>query len=81
MHLKVFIDTPDIIRQQRRIDRDKRNRARDLDSILNQYKKTVAPMFKEYINPMKDIADLVISENQKKDAYINKLFKYINSNL
>ena len=81
MHLKVFIDTPDIIRQQRRIDRDKRNRARDLDSILNQYKKTVAPMFKEYINPMKDIADLVISENKKKDAYINKLFKYINSNL
>ena len=81
MHLKVFIDTPDIIRQQRRIHRDKRNRARDLDSILNQYKKTVAPMFKEYISPMKNIADLVISGNKKKDADINKLFKYINSSL
>ena len=50
-------------------------------NLLNQYKNTVAPMFKEYINPMKDIADLVISENKKKDADINKLFKYINSNL
>jgi uridine kinase len=81
MHLKVFIDTPDIIRKKRRIDRDKKNRARDLNSILTQYKKTVTPMFKEYIKPMKDIADLVISENKKKDADINKLFKYINSNL
>tara|TARA_B110000116_G_scaffold220288_1_gene198397 strand:- start:214 stop:825 length:612 start_codon:yes stop_codon:yes gene_type:complete len=81
IHLKVFIDTPDIVRKKRRIDRDKKNRARDLDSILHQYKKTVAPMFKEYISPMKNIADLVISGNKKKDAYINKLFKYINSSL
>ena len=30
---------------------------------------------------MKGIADLVIYENEEKDAYINKLFKYINSNI
>lgn len=81
MNLKVFIDTPNTLRKTRRIERDKKNRARNLDSILNQYKNTVAPMFKTYIYPMKGIADLVIYENEEKDAYINKLFKYINSNI
>jgi len=76
---KVYLDTPDIIRKERRIIRDKNYRGRTHKSILKQYEDTVHPMYKQYIEPMKKYSDLIIKENSKNSNEINKLTNYINS--
>ena len=78
INLKVFIDTPNKIRKERRIKRDKNKRGRSLSSINSQYTKTVEPMYKKYIFPMKQYSDIIIKDNSEKKSKINKLSNHIN---
>ena len=75
MTLKVFIEVNDVLRLKRRIERDIKTRGRDTESILNQYHKTVRPMYLKYVNPTKDYADLIINNN---DSSFNLLCYNIN---
>ena len=77
MDYKVFIETTNKTRKERRINRDKISRDRTLESILNQYEKMVEPMYEKYIKPMKNVSNLIIKENDKNNININKLFKFI----
>ena len=76
---KVYLDTPDIIRKERRIIRDKNYRGRTHKSILKQYENTDYPMYKQYIEPMKKYSDLIIKDNSENSNEINILTNYINS--
>ena len=58
--LKLFIDTPLDICLARRIERDVNERGRTVDSVLSQYQKTVRPMYREFIEPSKFHADLIV---------------------
>lgn len=58
--LKIFVDTPSDERLSRRIERDTLQRNRSLKSIIKQWRKTVRPMYREYIEPQKLRADLII---------------------
>ena len=77
MNFKIFIDTSNETRKKRRIKRDKKNRDRTLESILNQYEKTVEPMYKKYIYPLKNECDIIIKENEKNYTNFNILFRYL----
>ncbi len=57
---KIYIDTPMDICFIRRLQRDTTVRGRTVDSVINQYLKTVRPMFLEFVLPGKKIADVVI---------------------
>ena len=82
MNLKIFIESSNETRKKRRIKRDKANRERNLESILNQYEKTVEPMYEKYIRPLKNISDIIIKENDKNNVNINILLsRYINSRI
>ena len=61
--LKVFLETAEDIRFQRRLIRDTRERGRTIDSIKNQFESTVLPMHKRFIEPSKQFADLIIDGN------------------
>ena len=58
--LKLFIDTPLDICLARRVERDVNERGRTVDSVLSQYQKTVRPMYREFIEPSKFYADLIV---------------------
>jgi uridine kinase len=60
LDLKVFVDVPLDICLSRRILRDSQERGRDISSVLNQYHRTVRPMFFEFVEPSKDHADLIV---------------------
>jgi uridine kinase len=60
MDLKVFVDTDADLRIIRRIDRDLRERGRDLDWVVRQYLQTVRPMHLEFVEPSKRHADVII---------------------
>lgn len=62
LDIKIFVDTPADIRLLRRIRRDIRDRGRTLESVTEQYVKTVRPMHEEFVEPSKRWADVIIPE-------------------
>ena len=62
MDIKIFVDTPDDVRIIRRIKRDMTSRGRDFDSIIKQYYETVRPMHKQFVEPTKRYADIIMPE-------------------
>ena len=64
LDLKIFIDSDEEIRLKRRIQRDIKQRARTKQQVITQWNTTVEPMFKEFILPQKQSADLIINSNE-----------------
>ncbi len=62
MDIKIFVDTPDDLRFIRRLRRDIAERARTLDSVIDQYMATVRPMHMQFVEPSKRFADVIIPE-------------------
>lgn len=60
MDIKVFVDTDADERLMRRLKRDMVERARSLESVLNQYAGTVKPMHEQFVEPSKKYADIII---------------------
>ena len=56
---RVFVETPDHVRLQRRLRRDVRQRGRTRESVWRQYFDTVQPMFEIFVRPHKDQCDLL----------------------
>ena len=84
LDLKVFVDTKESIRLERRIKRDLRKRERTYDSIINQFNKMVIPMHNQYVEPTKSYADIIITKGAKNTVAMNKLISkitYMQNNL
>src|SRR5471030_3192470 len=60
MSLKIFVDTASDIRFIRRMQRDITERGRSVESVVGQYLETVRPMHKQFIEPTKRYADVII---------------------
>lgn len=60
MDIKLFVDAPDDIRLLRRIQRDIQERGRHIDAVIEQYQRTVRPMYLEFVEPSKRKADVII---------------------
>jgi len=60
MSLKIFVDTAPDVRFIRRMQRDVAERGRSLESIVGQYLDTVRPMHKQFIEPTKRNADVIL---------------------
>ena len=62
MDIKVYVDTDDDIRFIRRLRRDIKERGRGLDSVIEQYEKSVRPMHLQFVEPSKRYADIIIPQ-------------------
>ena len=71
--ISVFVDTPLDICFIRRLQRDMEERGRSLQSVIDQYRATVRPMFLQFIEPSKQYADIVIPRGGKNRIAINML--------
>ena len=60
MSLKIYVDTASDVRFIRRLQRDISERGRSTDSVINQYLDTVRPMHKQFIEPTKRNADVIL---------------------
>jgi uridine kinase len=60
MDIKIFMDASPDVCLVRRIRRDTQERGRSIDSVLDQYEKTVRPMYLQFIEPSKRNADIII---------------------
>lgn len=62
--IKIYIETDDDERLIRRIKRDVKERGRDTMEVINRYQNTLKPMHKQFIEPTKNFADVIIMNNQ-----------------
>jgi len=60
MNIKLFVDAESDLRIIRRIQRDTRSRGRSVESVIEQYLRTVRPMHLEFVEPSKRYADIII---------------------
>ncbi len=77
MDAKIYVDTDADERLTRRIRRDMVERARSIDSILEQYATTVKPMHEEFVEPSKRYADVIIPRGGENVTGITMLQEYL----
>lgn len=58
----IFVDTDADLRFIRRLQRDISERGRTVDSVMQQYMRTVRPMHLEFVEPSKRYAHVIIPE-------------------
>ena len=79
MDMKVFVDTDDDVRLARRLVRDVQERGRDMNSVLKQYFSTVKPMHRDFIEPSKRHANIIIPEGGFNSVALSLLIENIRS--
>lgn len=73
LDIKVFVDTDPDIRFIRRLRRDMRERGRSLESVVEQYMKTVRPMHLAFVEGSRAYADIIIPEGGRNKVAIDLL--------
>ncbi|MFP9227663.1 uridine kinase [Pectobacterium cacticida] len=73
LNFSIFVDTPLDICLLRRLRRDVNERGRSLESVMEQYQKTVRPMFLQFIEPSKQYADIIVPRGGKNRIAIDIL--------
>jgi len=77
MDIKLFVDADGDVRLMRRVRRDLLERGRDIESILDQYERTVRPMHLEFVEPSKRQADIIIPRGGENRVAIEMLLARI----
>lgn len=73
LHASIFMDTPLDICLLRRLKRDVAERGRTMEAVLDQYRKTVRPMYVQFIEPSKQHADIIVPRGGKNRIAIDML--------
>ncbi len=81
MDIKIFVDTDADIRIIRRIKRDVQERARTLDSVINQYLTTVKPMHEQFVEPSKKNADIIVPTGGKNSVAMEMIVNRVEKHL
>lgn len=79
MDIRIYVDTADDIRLMRRIRRDIQERGRSIESVLNQYERTVRPMHLEFVEPSKRRADVIIPRGGHNEVAIDMVLARVAS--
>jgi uridine kinase len=69
--LKIFVDTDSDERVLRRIERDIKERGRELSDAKEQYLTTVKPMHDAFVEPSKKFADVIIPEGGENEMAVS----------
>ena len=81
MDIRIFVDTDDDIRIIRRIRRDVVERARSLDSVIDQYIKTVKPMYEQFVEPSKKNASIIVPEGGHNVVAVEMILNHIRNHI
>jgi len=79
--IKIYVHADSDERLIRRLKRDISERGRDLDEVLSRYKTTLKPMHNQFIEPMKEYADIIIPNNHYNTVAIDIVRTIINEKL
>ena len=81
LDIKIFVHADSDERLIRRLRRDIQERSRDMDEVLQRYQETLKPMHDQFIEPMKEFADIIIPNNKYNTVAIDIVRTIINEKL
>ncbi len=73
LDIKVFVDTEPDVRFIRRLRRDMQDRGRSMESVVDQYERTVRPMHRAFVEGSRAFADIIIPEGGRNRVAIDLL--------
>ncbi len=79
--IKIFVHADSDERLIRRLKRDIAERGRSIEEILERYQTTLKPMHHQFIEPMKEYADIIIPNNKYNTVAIDIVKTIINEKL
>ena len=79
MDVKLFVDAAPDVRLMRRMERDIHERGRSVESVLDQYRRTVRPMHLEFVEPSKRHADVIIPRGGQNQVAIDMVLARVQS--
>ena len=79
--IKIFVHADSDERLIRRLKRDISERGRDIDEVLTRYQNTLKPMHQQFIEPMKEYADIIIPNNKYNTVAVDIVKTIINERL
>ncbi len=79
--IKIFVHADSDERLIRRLKRDISERGRDLNEVLSRYQTTLKPMHEQFIEPMKEYADIIIPNNKYNTVAVDIVRTIINERL
>lgn len=77
LDLRVFIESHNHLKLERRIRRDREERGYDLNDVLYRYERHTLPVYEQLIAPLQAKADFLIHNNHDFDPSINILAGYL----
>lgn len=77
MDIKVYVDCDSDVRLARVIQRDIKERGRDVEQVLTRYHHTVRPSHLQFIEPSKRYADIIVPQGGKNKIAIQILTNHI----
>ena len=79
--IKIFVHADSDERLIRRLKRDITERGRDINEVLLRYQTTLKPMHQQFIEPMKEYADIIIPNNKYNTVAVDIVKTIINERL
>ncbi len=79
LDLQVFLDVPESVRLERRLQRDVSERGRDPDDVRRQFAEVVAPMHDRFVQPHRDRCDRIVRLGDPYDEVAIELARRIAS--
>ncbi|WP_397363214.1 uridine kinase [Olleya sp. R77988] len=79
--IKIFVHADSDERLIRRLKRDITERGRDINEVLTRYQTTLKPMHQQFIEPMKEYADIIIPNNKYNTVAVDIVKTIINEKL
>ncbi len=73
----IFVDAPEIVRQERRLQRDMAERGRTRESVLYQFETNIHPMHRQFIDPIKTTVNKIIDGTQSFDTPLKEVVNLI----
>ncbi len=74
LDFSIYVDTPEPLRFERRMNRDIAERGRDREGVLLQYQRQVLPMHNQFVEPSKENAhELLIDGRGDEENLISKI--------
>ena len=76
----VYVDMADDICLERRLERDGRERGRTPESVVEQFRTTVAPMAQRYVRPTRVHADVVVFGGTPIGDEVERVLEHVRRN-
>ncbi len=78
-HERVFFETPESLRFQRRLERDTKERGRSPDGVRTQFERQVKPMHDQFVAPSASFASRIVREHDDFSDLLSEICRRFES--